>query len=392
MTTLATLARDGLEVVRLAERLAAGNVPSVEALGAAHLLAPMRGAPHDPVHHAEGDPLVHTHMVACELVRRPGFEMVAATQRLALALAALLHDVAKPETADEVDGRVSHPNHAPRGARKARAALYAAGLDPRVREAAAALCRRHMQPHHILATAASDVALLRWVASVSLEVPVRLLLLLAEADARGRVSARPDDSAALLRDFAGEHDILDAPHAFADRTVRCACCRDADRDPRFASGAPEGGPLVRVLTGLPASGKSGVAMALAAEGAVRISVEDRLDAGMERGRAIQDAKEVLRECLRTGRDAVWDATMLTRTLRRQVVGLVETYGARCAIQTLEVPEVTRAARNRERDRPVPDDVVVKMLSTWEMPTFDEALIVEGRPDRLSSNVQLAARR
>ena len=137
-----------------------------------------------------------------------------------------------------------------------------------------------------------------------------------------------------------------------------------------------------VLSGLPASGKSTLARAMEAEGAARISVEDRLDAGEERGRAVQDAKEALRAALREGRDAVWDATMLTRTLRRQVLGLAEKYGARTRILAVELPETERAARNAARDRPVPDDAVAGMLRAWEMPTADEALWVEGRPARL----------
>ena len=379
MSALAALRREGEEVVALAERVSTGEVPSHDELAAAAMLAPMRGAPHDPVHHAEGDPLVHTAMVVGELVRLPEFDALDEPRRLALSLAALLHDSSKPATAQVVDGRVSHPNHAPRGARAARAVLYAAGVEPAVREAAAALCRRHMQPHHALGRGANDTALLRWMAAVSLEVPVRLLLMLAEADARGRVAAKADDSALLLRAFAEEHDLPERPWPFADRTARLECCRDADRDPRFPTGAPEEGPLVTVLSGLPATGKSTLAREAKAE---RISVEDMLDAGEERGRAVQAAKERLRQALREGRDAVWDATMLTRPLRRQVVALAESYRARCRIVNVELPDAERARRNCERARPVPDAVVADMLRAWELPTFDEALIVEGRPDRI----------
>ena len=381
MNPLAALAREGREVTALAKRVAEGRVPPPGDLAGAALLVPLAGASHDPVHHAEGDPLVHTHMVAEELVRLNGFAALADDARLALSLAALLHDVAKPQTVDVVDGRVSHPNHAPRGARVARAALYAAGLDPSVREATAALCRRHMQPHHALASRANDASLLRWMAATSLDVPMRLLLMLAEADARGRAGPKTDDSAAVLRLFAEEHDLLDRAWTFADLPARRDCCRDAPRDPRFPTGAPEGRPTVTVLSGLPASGKSSAAREVEAE---RISVEDLLSEGWERGRAVQACRERLREALREKRDAVWDATMLTRTLRRQVVSLAEDYGARAAIACVEVPEEERAARNRERASPVPDAAVADMLASWEMPTFDEALVVTGRPARLET--------
>ncbi|MCP4381520.1 MAG: AAA family ATPase [Hyphomicrobiales bacterium] len=379
MNRLTMLRQGGGEVLALGERVAAGDVPETSELATAALLAPMDGAPHDPVHHAEGDPLVHTHMVLGALVTGDGYCELGAQARLALALAALLHDSAKPETAQTADGRVSHPNHAPRGARKARAALYAAGLDPSVREATAVLCRRHMQPHHALNSHDGDAPLLRWMAAISLEVPVRLLLILASADEAGRITPSPDDSAALLRDFAEGHELLDAPWNFMDRTARLECCRGADRDPRYPTSKPETGPLVTVLSGLPATGKSTLARSMDAE---HISVEDRLNQGMERGSAVQASRERLRQVLRDGRDAVWDATMLTRTMRHQLLSLAEDYGARCAIQCCELPEYERSVRNRKRPEPVPDDVVADMLGSWEMPTFDEALFINDRPARL----------
>ncbi|MEM8664842.1 MAG: ATP-binding protein, partial [Pseudomonadota bacterium] len=183
----------------------------------------------------------------------------------------------------------------------------------------------------------------------------------------------------LLRVFAQEYDVLDRPWPFADETARLECCRDRDRDPRFATGTPQQGPTVTILSGLPATGKSTLAAALDAQ---RISIEDLMDGGMERGSAVQAGRERLRQALRERRDAVWDATMLTRTLRRQLVSLAEDYGARCVIRVCELPQRERAARNAERANPVPDAAVAGMLTAWEMPTFDEALVIEGRPARL----------
>ena len=383
MSALATLRREGEDVLALAGRVARGDVPTADELADAAALAPMRGAPHDPVHHAEGDPLMHTCMVAEALVRLPGYADLAAPRRLVLALAALLHDVAKPETAQVVDARVSHPNHAPRGARRARAALYAAGLDAGLREGVAGLVRRHMQPHHALRSRANDAALLRWMAAASLEVPVGMLLMLAEADARGRRASSADDSASLLTGFAAEHDLLERPWEFADRPARLDCCRDGSRDPRYPSGVPETGPLVTILSGLPGSGKSTLARELESGGTERISVEDLIREGLDRGTAVQRAKERLRQALRDGRDALWDATMLTRAPRRQLVGLAEGYGARTRLLCVELPADERAARDAAREHGgVPDPAVASMLHSWEVPTFDEALIVEGRPERV----------
>ena len=390
MKALATLRAAGDEVLALARAVAGGDAPDADALGESVLLAPLRGAPHDPVHHAEGDPLTHTALVVEALVALPGFRALGPRSRLSLALAALLHDVAKPETAVVDGGRVSHPNHAPRGARRARAALYAAGLEASVREAAASLCARHMQPHHALASRPDDVALLRWAAGASLEVPLELLLQLCEADTLGRRTMTADGPAAptsaegalLLREFAREHDLLERPFPFPDASTRLACCRDRARDPRYTVNEPERGPLVTVLSGLPGSGKSTRARELEAAGAARASVEDLMDAGLDRGTAVQRAKETLRQALRDGRDAVWDATMLTRQIRRSVVSLAEDYGARTRILAIEVDAGERRARTLARGGDLPDRALADMLHAWSVPTHDEALLVEGRPARL----------
>ena len=378
MSPLAALRREGEEVVSLARRILDGEDLRASELAGASLLAPMVGAPHDPVHHAEGDPATHTAMVVRGTVDHPAFDGLPGPHRFALVLAALLHDCAKPETTDVVDGRVGHPGHSSRGAKKARSSLYAAGVDPWVREAVATLCRRHMQPHHALERG-DDVSLLRWVAAISVEVPFRLLTVLAHADATGRLPARNPEVPALLEAFAEEHGVLDGPWEFADANARRSCFRDEDRDPRWPTGVPEEGPTLTVTSGLPGSGKSTFARAVEADGGVRLSVEDAMDRGVERGTAVQECKERLRVALREGRDVVWDATMVTRPMRGGVLGIGESYGARTRIVSVEVPESERHARNAARREPVPDAAVVGMIRSWDVPTYDEALDVEGRP-------------
>ena len=58
-----------------------------------------------------------------------------------------------------------------------------------------------------------------------------------------------------------------------------------------------------VLSGLPGSGKSTRARELEASGAVRIGVEELIGTGLDRGTAVQRAKETLREALENGRQS-----------------------------------------------------------------------------------------
>lgn len=82
---------------------------------------PMIGCPHDPVYHAEGDPWVHTCLVAKALQSGDGFADLPAERREILRLAAWFHDIAKPMTTviewDEAQqrDRVRQPGHAPLG-------------------------------------------------------------------------------------------------------------------------------------------------------------------------------------------------------------------------------------------------------------------------------------
>ncbi|MCC6382941.1 MAG: HD domain-containing protein [Dehalococcoidia bacterium] len=67
-----------------------------------------------------------------------------------LRLAALLHDVAKPETATTVDGALRFPRHGPRGAEMVAERLPALGLGPGATAFVAAMVRYHLRPNELI--------------------------------------------------------------------------------------------------------------------------------------------------------------------------------------------------------------------------------------------------
>ena len=69
-------------------------------------IAALRGCPQDPIHHAEGDVWVHTRMVAEAMAASSRWRALPDARREALFAAALLHDVAKPATTRDEDGRI----------------------------------------------------------------------------------------------------------------------------------------------------------------------------------------------------------------------------------------------------------------------------------------------
>ena len=77
----------------------------------------LRDCPQDPLHHAEGDVWIHVGMVLHELVSHRLFRSAPRTTQEDVFLAALLHDIAKPDTTErQEDGRISAKGHSTKGA------------------------------------------------------------------------------------------------------------------------------------------------------------------------------------------------------------------------------------------------------------------------------------
>src|SRR5687767_10595901 len=65
--------------------------------------------PQNPVHHAEGDVLIHTRMVAERLTEDASWRVLEPTLRSILFASALLHDIGKPATTQVQNGRITSP-------------------------------------------------------------------------------------------------------------------------------------------------------------------------------------------------------------------------------------------------------------------------------------------
>ena len=94
------------------------------------------------------------------------------------------------------------------------------------------------------------------------------------------------------------------------------------------------------------------------------------------GRVIQDAREAAREHLRARRNFVWNATNLSRRIRRQVISLFADYDARVHIVYIEVPSDVLWARNKKRRDGLPRKDMEGLFARWETPELAEAHSVE----------------
>ena len=157
-------------------------------------LLPLTTCPQDAEWHPEGDVWTHTLMVVDEAHKR-----IAGLDRgraVSMMLAAVCHDIAKPETTAVIDGRVRSPGHEEAGVAPTTAVLDRLNLHTLdgydVRRAVLGLVSQHLKPSafHKASPPVSDGAFRRLAQKVDLE----LLALFAQADCHGR-SGRFDCSA-----------------------------------------------------------------------------------------------------------------------------------------------------------------------------------------------------
>lgn len=131
------------------------------------------GVKHDPETHQEGDVYKHTLLVLSN-----------APPTIEGQLAALLHDVGKPQTQEFVGDRIRFFGHAEIGGEMAEAILRRLKFDNKTIKTVRHLVENHMQPHYL--KDATPKALRKFVRKVG-EEALEQVLELAEADALGKM-------------------------------------------------------------------------------------------------------------------------------------------------------------------------------------------------------------
>jgi predicted kinase len=335
--------------------------------------------PQEPCYHAEGDVLIHTRMAAEALAGFDEWRALDSGARAVLFLAALLHDVAKPDcTLVEPDGRITAYGHARRGATKVRTLLYTGeGFDAPapllVRETVAALVRHHGLPLWLLEK--DDPA--RAEIAASQTVRQDWLALVAEADVRGRRCADQGellDRIALFRAHCEELECYRQPRAFPTAHSRFAYFHGS-RDPDYQA-YDDTVCEVMLLAGLPGAGKD-TWIRQHVPGLPVISLDAlRQELGVapsdDQGAVAHTAKARARELLRARTSFVWNATNVTRALRAPLIELFVAYHARVHIVCVDAPYQTLLRRNASRARPVPPRVIAMLLHKLEVPDATEA--------------------
>jgi predicted kinase len=335
----------------------------------------LRGVRQDPSHHAEGDVDVHTRMACEALTADPNWRARPPQARARVFVAVLLHDVGKPATTRPgPDGRLQSRGHSRAGELLARRTLWELGTPIPTREAICALVRHHQVPFWAMERPDAEAIAYR----VSLLASNAELAQLAVADATGRICADADPTGAhvqLYRDFCAELGCLDTPRTFPSDHARYWWFRHPGRDPDYAA-YDDTRLEVTVMSGLPGAGKDHWIARHRADRPVvsldAVRAELRVDPADDQAPVVAAARERARDHLRAGRAFVWNATNVSRDLRRRVVDLAADYDARVEIVAVEAPPVVVTARNTARTSPVPRTVLDRLVARWEPPDPTEA--------------------
>jgi predicted kinase len=342
----------------------------------------MHGVPQSPVHHAEGDVAIHTNMVLKALQNMQEYKELPGQEKEVIWTAALMHDVEKRSTTvTDERGDIVSPGHAKKGAFTTRRILYRDFAAPfEIREEIVGLVRYHGLPLWVLEKPNPAQSLLK----ASLEVNTMLLTLLAKADVLGRICSDAADllyKIDLFRELCIEHNCWNKPKLFASDFSKFQYFRKSDRSPDFEA-FDDTKSTVILLSGIAGSGKDFYIAknypklpVVSLDNMRRKAKIDYRDS-KGNGRIIQEAKEISKRYLRNGKSFVWNATNITLQMREQLIDLMEPYKPNIKIVYLEVAYQKLLAQNRNRNYPIPDAAIEKMIDKLEVPKAWEAMQVE----------------
>ncbi|MBW4441834.1 MAG: AAA family ATPase [Plectolyngbya sp. WJT66-NPBG17] len=347
-------------------------------------LRSLAACPQDPIYHAEGDVLTHTKLVCEALVSLSTWQHLSRVEQSILFAAALLHDVAKPQATQTVEGRLTSKGHVRQGAKLTRRILRDLDAPFAIREAIVSIVQLGSLPIWFWDKPNPQ----RAVIAASYASRCDWLALMAEGDARGRIcadQARLLDTIAFFREFCQENECWQQPRSFASDHSRFIYFRKEEGNLDYAAFDDTCCEVI-LMSGLPGAGKDHWIEHHAQDYPVisldRLRQDLNVSPEGDQSVVIQAARREAKEKLRLQTSFIWNATNISHQLRSGLIDLFASYRARIRIVYVEVPWQTVLQQNAQRPAPVPEIVIEQLFDRLEVPSLLEAHQVN-LPDRLS---------
>lgn len=336
-----------------------------------------------PLHHAEGDVLIHAQMALEQIL--PLLDQVEDPKdKVALYIATILHDLGKPATYGiNKKGNITAYGHDKAGVPLANDFLfkYFPELDYPTKNKILSLIEWHMRPREMMKQGTTDKKL----KILSLCVNTKLLYLLSMADTLGR-KADNMDGCELLEKFKRECerlDIWDKPYnipgsdALSNHAYSIArwnilmngkpeTTETLDQAVKLASKLPKFQLLI--LCGVPGSGKTTYRENLLKQfpGTKVCSLDDKrqellgdVNDQSANSEMYRICCQELRAAMQKRQSTIWDATAASKAHRKNIIDIARKHGALVGCIYFDLPLQTILERNANREKKVPESVVTE---------------------------------
>ncbi|KAJ50782.1 putative nucleotidyltransferase with HDIG domain [Clostridium tetanomorphum] len=323
----------------------------------------------NPKYHEEGNVYIHTKRVCQQVINLPQWEKLNCVDKVTLYLAAFFHDIGKLICTKTEDGEIISPKHGVKGAKLFREFFYKyENISFSLREEIAALIKYHGLPLFFMDRNNMDYDLIK----ASEVVNMKLLYLIAKADLLGREC---DDKEELFyniecfKEYTNELACFYSSKKFSNKYSRFLYLNKQNiwhGDNVFDITTFQ----VTIMVGFPLAGKDTYIKnnlkSIPIISLDNIREELRISPKKNSSKVAAIAKERVKNLLKEKKPFVWNATNLSKDIRKNLCNVFSAYGARVKFVYIEVPYKELLLRNKIRNRTVPEKVINNMISKFDM--------------------------